>query len=117
MRTAKRPAQADFHSPAAYLYALEAYCTFLENNAKALQDYALRFWSEEDSVYDEDYQTEQQAFEAWATPMFPGLLIDEVIQKQALDQWAIEKRTRALEAQGITRSDAQGIIEAEDLSK
>lgn len=62
-------------------------------------------------------QFEQHDFETWATPLFPGMSTNGDLYQKALAEWSIEKRIRALEAQGASRSDAQGIVEAEDLSK
>lgn len=54
-------------------------------------------------------------FIAWAERVFPGYTSNHDIWTRAQSDWVTEKRVRALEAEGISRSDAQAVIEAEDM--
>lgn len=59
---------------------------------------------------------EKNDFSNWASLLFPEYSTNSEINALAETEWEIEKRVRALEEEGMTRGDAQGVVEAENLS-
>ena len=60
-------------------------------------------------------QIELYQFTSWASVIFPGFAEDPALYNAALQEWAVEQRVRQLEAEGMTRSDAQAVAEAESI--
>jgi hypothetical protein len=58
---------------------------------------------------------ERMDFVIWASPLFPGFTTNYEVSQKALIAWDMEKKIRALEAKGCTRSDAQGIVEVDTI--
>jgi hypothetical protein len=50
-------------------------------------------------------------FSLWAKNIFPGFTTDPVLYAAAQAEWEVEKQIRALEEEGMTRSDAQAAVE------
>jgi hypothetical protein len=56
---------------------------------------------------------ERMDFVIWAEPLFPKFTTKPALYERAVAEWEVEKRIRAYEDQGMTRGDAQGVVEAE----
>ena len=54
-------------------------------------------------------------FTEWARRLFPGFDTDPQVHAHALAEWSVELQIRALVDEGISRGDAQAVVEAGQL--